>query len=143
MIRRLQLAWAAGFIDGEGCIRCRPREGLYRVRLAVAQNESQPLLLLQYCFGGNVIKGKTTQVYIWEFNGVDVINALEELVPFLVTKKEEAQEVIKYKHCYENLTGPLSDIVKQQRSNLYYILQKLKDKKSLIRQAKKLKLVKV
>ena len=55
------LAWAAGFIDGEGSINVVPvwvrghkRSGLFRLQISVSGTVRKPLERLQSLFGGNI-----------------------------------------------------------------------------------------
>lgn len=51
------LAWAAGFIDGEGCVSVVPihkRPGLYRLQMSASGTIKKPLERLQSLFGGSI-----------------------------------------------------------------------------------------
>ncbi len=99
-------AWAAGFVDGEGCFHLqkiwpRPKVGdNWKPRIEVAQTDERPILKLQTMFGGRVLKLKRRanrrQVWRWDLCGVPVEKALRRLIPYLVVKKEQAEIVLEY-----------------------------------------------
>ena len=101
---QLEIAWAAGFIDGEGCIHIiRQRYGKnnkvsYRLRMHIAQNNYEVLETLRAYIGehANIIPIKRThsvnkQVYTLNYDGVHAYKAIMKLKPFLIRKQCEAQ----------------------------------------------------
>jgi hypothetical protein len=98
-INREDLAWAAGFFDGEGSIIIynREKEGRYGFRLAVGQRSRKPLEKLEKIFGGKTsAKPRTKDCYYWQISAVQAKNALILMMPFLVVKSEEAEIGIKF-----------------------------------------------
>ena len=113
MSKSHQLAWAAGFIDGDGfiTIQCRNttiKGKSYRghyVRLGCCQASEVPLKELQRIFGGTIrIKNsgpnrenynRKTQ-YIWNLSTQEAANAIEQLLPYLVHKKEVALLALEF-----------------------------------------------
>ena len=97
----MNLAWAAGFFDGEGCICLarRFRKGKkhpeYELKLSVGQANPKPLELFSKSFGGNVNK-RGDGYYICKLSSRDSIETLRILIPFLVLKKDEAIEALKF-----------------------------------------------
>ena len=94
------LAWAAGFIDGEGCIaapvRLRDRNRRdYGLALYVGQVDPAPLHVLAGLFGGNVTPRKTAAgrrlIYMWRINGSKAEAALRRLLPHLIVKRRQAE----------------------------------------------------
>jgi hypothetical protein len=72
---KIELAWAAGFYDGEGCIYCHHygNKEKFVPRFSVSQNRKEPLFRFQKAVGGCgrvVIKKranrKTKTVYAFE-----------------------------------------------------------------------------
>jgi LAGLIDADG endonuclease len=51
MPKKWEYAWAAGFIDGEGCFSLHSNQ---RVRLSVVQHDLRPLKKLQTIIGGSI-----------------------------------------------------------------------------------------
>lgn len=99
------IAWAAGFLDGEGCIALTRRsgagEGTRCPVVHACQTSPVPLEKLAELFGGTVRyyrdTSKGTPVYQWSITGSgDIIDALDQLIPFLVLKKDRAISVRAY-----------------------------------------------
>jgi hypothetical protein len=107
MNRKHQLAWAAGFIDGEGCIMivrntAKTSRGVYyTLRINVAQNDPRPLEILSALFGGNVRKRKVksplrTHCWEWTISTMQAAHALQQMLPYLVVKREQAEIAIRF-----------------------------------------------
>jgi hypothetical protein len=116
------LAWAAGFIDGEGCI------GVYSngsksstiVSLSVSQKYNRPLLKLISLFGGR-LKSKSTPVGFmeWRLYGSKATNVLELIAPYLDTnKKEQAELAIKFQSTITERGFKVSTDVWEYRADL-------------------------
>ena len=98
------LAWAAGFVDGEGCVsivkqtfKDPKRRPIYRVRLQVAQSDLGVLKKLQNILGVQSsiaeIKWRSDQnewAYSLIIDGGHAMGALLLLEPFLRRKKHQA-----------------------------------------------------
>ena len=97
--------WAAGFLDGEGCIHVVPqtyrdtgRNTTYRLRLSLAQNNHEVLghflrgLGAQgriYATGRNL--GENRQMYTLVYDGKHALEVIVRLMPHLVRKRAEAE----------------------------------------------------
>lgn len=110
MKRELQIAWAAGFIDGEGTIlvgryrddRCRSGY-LHRPILQVGQSSPIPLDRLIELFGGRYKRHepngnrRVKPHWMWTLQSArSVAPALRALLPHLVHKREQAEELLKF-----------------------------------------------
>ena len=101
---RENLAWAAGFIDGEGAIglyKAGKRvtgEQIYHSAISVPQNSPELLLRLQNLFGGIVSQGKTRKIHRWRINVRGFIYpVLVALYPwFSIKRKQETERVIHW-----------------------------------------------
>ena len=107
MSRSHRLAWAAGFIDGDGFITIQNRRttsgsvvytGQY-LRLGCCQAAESPLKELQSIFGGTIrIKNSGPDKenysrkiqYIWTLSTKQAAAAIQQLLPYLVHKREVA-----------------------------------------------------
>jgi hypothetical protein len=98
-----QIAYAAGFFDGEGCIVLTMLRNsgypypYYTVSLTATQLASRPmpLHLLKRLFGGNVrpAKGRASNQQpqmMWSLAGPKAYGALKAMFPFLLVKEEVA-----------------------------------------------------
>lgn len=93
-MRDADLAWAAGFLEGEGCFGFyggkRSRGGMRTAALLVSacQNQSEPLERLQNIFGG-VISHSASR-YEWRLNGHAAAPAMEALLPEMSERRQNA-----------------------------------------------------
>jgi hypothetical protein len=94
--RELRLAWAAGFIDGEGCLWAGQCSRQFVILIDVAQRVEAPLLELQEIFGCGSLRLRTSKslvnpVYRWQVKGSNDVSLVLRLVrPFLIVKAEQA-----------------------------------------------------
>lgn len=103
-----QLAYAAGIIDGEGCIHVNKRKPntinrqknmLYIPKLTVRMTHEPTVKFLQTLFGGSVYcqyPPNNKPIWTWDIQGKHVENALIALSPFMITKKEEALTMLTF-----------------------------------------------
>ena len=95
--RRLDIAWAAGFYDGEGSITLSVNKGYLHLEVACSQKVQLPLMLFKKWFGGSIYSYKPLRgdpAYIWKTFGSNGITFLKTVLPFLVVKGEDAKDVI-------------------------------------------------
>jgi len=101
------LAYAAGIIDGEGCIRIvvrRPRNGKstqHSLMLQVAQKDGILMDWLYGNFGGMVyLKNKKTDgsdwIYEWRIMEKKAAEILKQTLPFLTVKKHQAEIGLRF-----------------------------------------------
>jgi LAGLIDADG DNA endonuclease family protein len=140
---QLGMAWAAGFVDGEGCIHIiRQKYGAnnrvsYRLRMHIAQNNYEVLVALRAYIGehANIIPIKRThsvnkQVYTLNFDGKHAYKAVMKLKPYLIRKQCEAQAANNFwiEGRVEERTGrnPVAPELMEIRNRWYKKMQKLK-----------------
>lgn len=93
-------AWAAGFIDGEGCIIINKSQGKrskspsYTLRLTVVQKYPKPLEKLHDMFGGR-LGVNSVGVYEWHADG-ETATVLKVIKDYLVLKHEQAETAIAF-----------------------------------------------
>lgn len=105
--------WAAGFIDGEGCIHIAKqtypseagRKPIYRLRVCVSQNNREVLEHLLNGLGvhGNIYRvrrnlGQNRQSYNLVYDGRYALELLARIGRYLVRKLPEAQVAWSYWH---------------------------------------------
>src|SRR6478609_6611312 len=66
---KLDLAWAAGFLEGEGSFLLTGRAGHQTSRVMAFQKQREPLNRLQRIFGGSVTKLRTRDIHTWTVCG--------------------------------------------------------------------------
>jgi hypothetical protein len=117
----LRVAWAAGFFDGEGCISIakpvnKRKTGkvyvTYALQAIIAQRDRRPLEVLVGLFGGNITSVKIHGSTYWYLrkHGVKAVAMLEQLLPFLVLKKEQAELAIRFQKHYDDTRPYRRDI---------------------------------
>lgn len=101
-----KFAWAAGFIDGDGCIhayRAQRKTSIesYNYSLTVTVNQIivEPLHELREILGGNLSTLNSPSLpkprNQWRLTGATAIaRSLPELLPYLVGKRNQAQTMI-------------------------------------------------
>lgn len=104
------LAWAAGIVDGEGCIyigkRSRERPGStrpgWKCTLRVANTDVRMVNRMWQFFGGHVtpprmIRLSTRPYFEWHSESARSTRAiLEALLPYLVVKRDQAEVAIQF-----------------------------------------------
>jgi len=103
MIQDTDLAYAAGFFDGEGCIMIA-KNGAVDVR--ITNTALNVLQKLQSVFGGNI--GNRTQrvnkkQYSYCFYGDNAIEFIKKIKPFLVEKLPQAETILEYYELRNNI----------------------------------------
>lgn len=108
-ITETQRAWAAGFLDGEGCFTLLKNSSKNQhpanrgVNISATQTKKEPLEKLQHILGG-ILKGPhsngvrgTKLIYTWRISGaIEAKKAIEIVFPFLEGKEEDAALVYSY-----------------------------------------------
>ncbi len=137
----LDLAWAAGILDGEGSIgiyRRFPKQGKRSIyyRLSVQMDNTHKLTIkkIQSIMGvGSVRMYPTKGKDVWRWGGYDANGekALRMLMPYLVTKKAQAEMALDFRAlmratAYENGSRGLSSDTIAQRDAYYWKLREMK-----------------
>lgn len=102
MSRDADLGWAAGVIDGEGCISLYPimtKTGKsWVLRVNVTNTDSRMLVRLQEIFGLGTIHGSSARpnpnhkpVFHWQACSKKAERVLRLVLPHLIVKREQAE----------------------------------------------------
>ncbi len=105
-----ELAYIAGFVDGEGCIsifrQTVPRVSRtvgYRPSVSISNTDKSVLEYIQRLFGGRIyqragkhLKSHWKPQYTWNLVATDSVPFLEAILPFLQVKQEQAKLLIKF-----------------------------------------------
>ena len=108
-LNQVGYAWAAGFLDGEGCVslakvrrNCGNRVN-YRVRVNIVQNCIETLKTFRDYGGENCVLAQlphrdsyTRPIHQLIYDGVHAYRLLKKLRPFLVRKGSEADVIFDY-----------------------------------------------
>lgn len=103
----VKYAYAAGFVDGEGCLKMskrNPRNGRavnYGILVSVVQKDARPLDWLVGNFGGMIyLKNKKLDssdwIYEWRVSEQRAYEFLKKISPFLKVKREQADLLVRF-----------------------------------------------
>lgn len=146
MKQMLNIAWAAGFIDGEGCICILKQKYLssdggqkvyYRLSVSISQNNLEVLQRVKEVSGehGNIFARKRTiqtnrQCYTLNYDSKHALNLIRTLKPFLIRKRAEVDAIEQFwqEGRMEERTGrkPVKDEILAVRESWYRKLQRMK-----------------
>jgi len=110
-MKETDIAWAAGFFDGEGTVDIAKRINYwvrksdntkqsyeyYVLRVRASQVDLEPLIKLQNWFGGSINKRDKQGVASWEAQGPKAEIFLEGVLPYLTVKKIQASLALEYR----------------------------------------------
>ena len=98
--REIELAWAAGFFDGEGttsCLRARRDKYIY-IRMSIAQKFPELLEKFRDIVGYGKVYSNSRGMYSWDcYKQSDVPKVLTLLWPYLSEIKKKQARIAKLK----------------------------------------------
>ncbi len=100
------LAWAAGLVDGEGCIRISKTEPngksiCYDLWLTVAMCDKEPIMKLHNIFELGAIRvdqcpSRRTPIWTWQCSTKATAKIITGIMPWLTCKREEAELALDF-----------------------------------------------
>lgn len=101
------LAWAAGFLDADGCVKIQrlaqksSKNPAYSLRISVGQTRREPLEKFQLLFGGTIYERKMARLtngvlFEWGLSAENASKALTRMLPYLVLKRDQAKLGIEF-----------------------------------------------
>lgn len=142
-----QIAYFAGLLDGEGCVRIGIFKNLnkeirYRAYMVIAMTDLKPINWLIKIVGGKKYtdkkfkKGNSKICHCWNMNSQEGSEILQRALPYLLVKKKQAINFIKFS---KTLTGqggkginkpiPISLLKKREKM---FLINKSLNKKGII-----------
>ena len=135
MSKAHRLAWAAGFIDGDGFITIQNRTSKvngktycgHYLRVGACQAHQNVLLELQSLFGGSIREKNSgpnrerynrKQQWIWTLSTNQAAECLKQLIPYMIHKKEVALLGLEFQQTMQKDKGKISDEVLNDRKML-------------------------
>lgn len=110
MATDVELAWAAGFFDGEGCIylRTSKREAGWQLLCNLTQTDRAPIEEFQHIVGGVGYissrhaspKGNRRPCWCWQGASRNAGEVLVLLLPYLRVKKAQAVAALEFRATY-------------------------------------------
>ena len=104
------IAYIAGFFDGEGCIRIKKASqggNSYFIWLAITNSNKSILEFVKDIFGGQIRKAERTPnktIYHYNLSSSEATDMLKVLLGFLKEKKAQAELAIKFHQIKEKLS---------------------------------------
>lgn len=136
-----QRAYAAGVIDCDGAIWiCRSSRGRNRATHSVRVNVTNTRPELIDWFSLNLVGSSAGQAYTknprakavsrWQATSLNAKHVLEQVLPFLVLKREQALVALEFCSTLE-VSGKLPDALYSMREELYQKMRKLNKRGAL------------
>jgi hypothetical protein len=138
---KLQAAYLAGIIDGEGYIGIlkskkgnkkywsSSRDYIYIPVLKVCMTDKDLIFWLKNSYGGCVEIRKqhnnSKESYCWTCRKKIVIDILQKIYPYLRVKRKQAEVIFKYKNLNNGTGNPVDDTNWGKRDELYDLLRSL------------------
>ncbi len=110
------IAWAAAWLDTEGCISitynsCSKgmRYRRHQLKIGIVQADTRPLKMLQKAYGGNIVLKKRFPNPCWSLtlHSRQAKNMLVSILPYLVVKKEAASLAIQFQELVSKNAGKI------------------------------------
>ena len=133
MSRAHDLAWCAGFFDGEGFVVIQKRNmkvkdkvyESYYLRVAINHVNPTPLYEMQRIFGGTVVQqtahtvvGNRKQRHTWQTSCATAKEALIQMMPYLKNKQDVAELGIELQNTMSGDKKKTSPEMQQKRKDL-------------------------
>lgn len=102
-------AYAAGIMDGDGSIQIQERlNGSHRLIVYLSGCDDRPHYMLKDRWGGGVTHTATMTgrgYFRWHLTTDAAVEFLEDILPFLIVKKEQAELALKFQSEKPNREG--------------------------------------
>lgn len=109
IVNDADVAYLAGFFDGEGCIIVHKNGRTYWFSISASQINPEPLKRLSEYFGGRIFRDSSRpglrSRHLWRLTSLRALAALEAMLPFLTVKRDEAVLAVQFQ---EQLSKPKS-----------------------------------
>ena len=135
-MKKSDLAYLAGFFDGEGCIYIqgpRPKRHCYQLSVRISQANRWILERYRMAFGGLIREIKPTSatakcIWQWIISGKQAMEFLNTIYPYLILKQCEARVAIEFQSARRKRGTPLSKEEWAVQEAQRILCHKLKDK---------------
>ena len=131
----MSIAWCAGLFDGEGCFSIYSRNISYDMQASMQMTRGETVKAFhRFIDCGNISFRPTTNpkwknLYRWQAFGSDVAKVAKLLLPYLITKKDQAELIIEFDLTWKRgSTGKhYISITEKDRIRLNVIVSEIKD----------------
>lgn len=126
MSKSHELAWAAGFFDGEGWIKIQKRGGKYLgfyLRIGINHVKIDPLKKIQSIFGGAIrrdekVTGNRKIRHVWTLSTKQAEQALVTMLPYMANKNSVTELALEF----QNTVGKHGDKISDDIQLLRFLL---------------------
>jgi len=118
------VAYIAGFFDGEGCVRIkRANQGgnSYYITATITNSNKAILEYIKDIFGGKVRQAEKKAnrvIYHYELTSAEAVDMLKTLMGFLREKRPQAELAVDFHNIKEHLKPEQKENMYQQMCNL-------------------------
>lgn len=120
-VSTVEAAYLAGFFDGEGSVCVFRRSGGYHtVQLQATQVDVRPLVLFRRFYGGTLgeyANGPGRMIWKWGITGPAVTWALEDMLPYLIVKRDKAERGLAVRRILK-FGGPPKRYTEEEKQSL-------------------------
>lgn len=132
-----QLAYLAGFLDGEGHIsielqranNINRKKDYYSLRIVISNTNIEVITWLKKTFGGNFYKDKKIDgmkiTYRYRLFGDQLYQVLKACYPYLIVKKYHAELLFKFRETVGKTGWNVSDETLNLRKSLYLDMKRI------------------
>ena len=137
----LQVAYFAGLLDGEGCVRIGTFKNSagklrYRAHVVVGMTDIRPINWLYEHSGGHIYVDKKLRkkgsklCFCWNINASEAAAVLTRALPLLLVKHNQAENVLAFVQTLRKKKGPreLAPAVLDMRKKLFLVSKSLNQK---------------
>lgn len=138
MNRKEKIIYAAGIIDGEGCInisrqkRSNGNYHCYELNVRVNNTSKELIDWLHYNFGGYLLKQRDNRkesykdVYTWKIDRSRCLYFLNSIYPYLIIKKPEVDIATKFRNTFKSRKREYLNKVVPIREQCYHDMHEFK-----------------
>jgi hypothetical protein len=135
-VKETDLAWLAGIIDGEGCIRItqekRNPRMYYYARVTVTNTDARILNKVDSLFPGSLYQltsktrgSKDRPCFTWMRENMHAGEVLRAVLPYLVGKRDQAELALRFLGTFDGQRS-ISEATLQERRQMYESIKELK-----------------
>lgn len=146
MLKKTELAYAAGLFDGEGTVSICPnrsfKNGSYSLSLRLGMVDKCPVIWLLRSFGGSYFKRvyachRYRPLYIWAVHSDKLTRFIKLVSPYMKLKKNQCYLALKMQKTFNSKEHKSKKLTQKTRDIRFKIYEKVKSMHS--RKGNKLK----
>lgn len=145
-MKKTEIAYLAGFFDGEGCVaigkqkKSDDRNPTYALRVSISSSNVWIVHKIQFAFGGSIYvklrtKGHNLDCWQWCVSGPKAMEFLKFILPYLHLKKPQAEIAIQFQKVRRGrgYQGKLTDAERAIVEAQYLVVKNMKRDQEKIR----------